>query len=170
MDVPRFSILGLLFLCVFSVIFVFRNSLTLWFNLVFRHLRKIEFLIFNFFFFWFSLGNYIIQTRVKQMFCYCGFLSISSLLVLEPSTIPLLLEILNITFLLPKERLFCVCCCITVVYQLGQIFVCVTNHSVLLPDDAKYKDEIQREKKCWSLWFCSQFFLEIESLVLYISW
>ena len=29
------------------------NSLTLWFNLVFRHLRKIEFLIFNFFFFWF---------------------------------------------------------------------------------------------------------------------
>lgn len=85
------------------------------------------------------------------MFCYCGFLSISSLLVLEASTIPLLLEILNITFLLLQRETFLRMLLHHCHLSIKTNFVCLTNHSVLLPGDAKYKDEIQREKKCWSL-------------------
>ena len=99
----------------------------------------------------FSLGNEIIQTRVKPMFCYCGFLSISSLPLLEPSTTPLFLEILNITFLLLQRETFLRMLLRHCHLSIKTNFVCLTNHSVLLPVDAKYKDEIQREKKMLEL-------------------
>lgn len=110
----------------------------------FGALRKIELLLFNFFGL-FSLGNEIIQTRVKQMFCYWGFLSIS-LSILAGAIYSSLCswKLWTSLFFCSKEIFFCICCCVIVSLSIKTNFVCLTNYIVLLPDYAKYKDGIQR--------------------------
>lgn len=100
-DFPVFYILGLLFLSVFSMVFIVRSSLTLWFNLVFRHSRKIAFGTFNFVCSVWGMKLF----RLGSSKC-CVIVAFSAFPSLESSTPHFVLEILHTTMLLLYREIF----------------------------------------------------------------
>lgn len=122
-DSPIFYSLGLFFF-VFSMIFIFRSSLTLWLNSFFRLLKEIECRTLIFFFCLFNLENGIIHSRVKQMFCYGSFPCMSLSAFSGLTHLPLFLDTLGTTLLLlQREILAYVAVSLSGICQLRQTLV-----------------------------------------------
>ena len=147
---PIFYCLDLFFF-VFSMICIFRSSLTLWLNLFFRLLREIECRTLNFF--WlvqFREQNYSVQAQTNVLLWKVSLrVHLCSLWGHPPPFVP---GNFGHHFAFAPKRDACLHCCLIVWYlSIKTNFSSFTNQIVLLQYYATYIDEIRRERKCWNL-------------------
>lgn len=135
------------------MVFIFSSSLILWFNLVLRHLRKIDFGTFNF----------VCSVWGMKLF---RLGSNKCCVIVAFSTSHFVLEILHTTMLLLYREIFVyVAASLSDVCQLRRQAWFLYQPNCIITRLCQIQNWDPKGEKMFSLWFCSQFCLEVD-----ISW